>query len=247
MGNIIRTKKLEIRNVIIKPDNIVELIDIILDEFHTPSCNCKINDTDGIIYSTTNINELVNKKFLNKTKIEKIELSFIEENNNPYYVINKVNVVISKTIDFCYASDNQVVIESINESWLNNIYTKLFSDISRWEKQGGIRNYKFLIKSTVTLIILAVCILIAKFIIEKYYGVKNLTGVLIFIGLAFSGLSVLLSSTIFDHFLKFWPIVEIQNDQSHLNIEANKRIRLYQFISLIIIPFVLSILLEFFF
>ena len=252
-------KSASIRGVVITPQNIKELAQVVFNEYERDYAGADergrlylnlrftLNSADGVQYEDNNMSLFLDDGILNTRKIMSIELWYHSAKDDK---IISVGIFHSENPD----SSNVVRISGHDEGWVNGIFTKLQEVVGNFKVQTLLSFVQF---SLLGLLFVS-CFIIGSWMLAPVLGnlvtrVISFTGeaqksatigtiVLIFrsIGIALSMMGGFELAKKID---ALYPNVELLVGPQHRQVEAIRRRRLYGLLAIWIIPSVLAIAL----
>jgi hypothetical protein len=132
------------------------------------------------------------------------------------------------------------------EDWVNTIYQSIEDMIINWEPQNKwITKYYYLLGILLYVILFIIIIQIYSAINTILHLNSSIYSILSTKGLLISSLLFSLSATmiLLIEIKNLYPPIEFNFGPKHLQIEANKRNKIYTIMGIIIIPFIISLII----
>lgn len=250
-------KRLKISEVVIKPENIREISEIVYKEYSQDlkkdqniSVEFILKSSDNTQYESGDINIFSEGGILDSRRIIAIDMRYYNYSEDKRISIDLEHAT-SK-----WGGGNEVIISGRDEIWANGILKLIESSISDWKKQEN-RPYKYKLPLTIIfaigigllylnfLDIIFSYVIVTTSISPKPQWAIELRPIILLIYYS-SGFFVGYwpASYIVDKICKLYPYVEFILGPEHSHMEKKRRANLYKIVSLGVIPLVISLIIE---
>lgn len=210
------------------------------------SKSLKIKACDGSVYVGQSEEILASGGILDTKQISTIDFNFLDNNHKSSLSINLRHTTSDNW--------NEVTVQGIDSLWVNGIIQKIENFLDSIERQTTwFKNYSLLIAIFITVCIaLVTSALILNFLIllnqifpSESDSIKiSIQSIRVMTFFMMLGISSYPAIKIFEKIKELWPTVELQTGQDYLQVNKQKRNKIWLIFSLIIIPTVLTILAE---
>ena len=250
-------KKLKISEVIIKPENIREIAEIVYKEYSQDleknqhlSLKFILKSYDNTQYESEDMDIFSDGGILDSRRIIAIEM----ECHN-YSKDKRLFIDLEHTAGK-WSRGNEVMISGCDEMWANGVLKSIENSVSNWKKQ---ETWPYKYKWPLTIIfaigigllylnlsdfIFSYVIVISPMSPKPQWAIEFRP---LFIFSYYSTgfiLGLWPASSIVDKICKLYPCVEFILGPEHFHIEEKRRAKLYKTISMGVIPLVISIIIE---
>ena len=250
-------KKLKISKVIIKPENIREIAEIVYKEYsqdleknqHT-SLKFILKSYDNTQYESEDMDIFSDGGILDSRRIIAIEMEY-----HNYSKDKRLFIDLEHTTGK-WNRGNEVIISGCDEIWANGVLKSIENSVSNWKKQET-WPYKYKWPLTIIFAIgigllylnllefIMSYVVVSPPMLPKPQWAIELRPLLIFIYYSTGFiLGLWPASSIVDKICKLYPCVEFILGPEHFHIEEKRRAKLYKTISMGVIPLVISIIIE---
>jgi len=238
---MIVSKKLNITNLIIKTDNIRELAQKIYEEYEKDadsdkSINFILRGVDGTQYESDNKEIFSHNGILDTRRIIEIEMRYSNYTND-----KRIYIQLSHTVED-YEWANYISVSGPDELWVNGVIKSFEDIISNWEKQVN-WPHKY---SRLLIMVFAVGIGLsfALLALNLLYFISTDVIIQPSYYVAAIGLGMFPAFYIIDKLKELYPVVELRTGPEYTQVEVRKRKKLYTIILLVVIPLVISLIIE---
>ena len=250
-------KKLKISEVIIKPENIREIAEIVYKEYSQDleknqhlSLKFILKSYDNTQYESEDMDIFSDGGIIDSRRIIAIEMEY-----HNYSKDKRLFIDLEHTTGK-WSRGNEVIISGCDEIWANGVLKSIENSVSNWKKQ---ETWPYRYKWPLTIIFaIGIGLLylnILDFIFSYVIVISPMSPkpqwaigfhplfIFIYYSTGFMcGLGP--ASYIVDKICKLYPCVEFILGPEHFHIEEKRRAKLYKTISIGVIPLVISIIIE---
>ncbi|WP_321508133.1 hypothetical protein [uncultured Methanoregula sp.] len=238
----------EIKFKIITPENLIELIDIIYEDYEKnlnlfnekkeekePKFTITLLKSDGESNETREYKKLKEEKKLYNTNYEGIKVSYTEgkEENRIEFAIIAQRSYFRREI-FSDEWNNGIKISGKNEEWVRSKFDKINRIISNWKDQCKIFKECY---GIISILFIAFWCAIIGGVIYIFTTFFHLIETWWFFGVIGFIIAIFLGVTTSDKIAQYFPYVELLTGPNHLHYEDEKRKNIIFFILVIVIPF----------
>lgn len=244
MGDTMKiSKELKISGVVVKPANIRELAKKVYEEYGSDkesdgkNINFILRGIDGTQYESEDIEVFSDGGILDTRRIVAVEMTY-----SNYTDDKRISIKLEHDIKD-YGWRNVIFVSGPDEVWVNGVIKHFEDAIVNWEKQvNWPYKYSWLLTIIFAIGINFPCSNILNFIIHLIKPESSVTlGPLFF---SFFMVGLLLALYIVDKLKELYPVVELRIGPEHTQLEVKRRRKLYAVISIVVIPLVISLIIE---
>lgn len=232
------TKPLEISRVVISSENIREIARIVQQAYdndmkqnQNPSVEYILKSDDNTQYQSSDSNIFAETGILDTRRIVSIEMNYHCEERRIWIDLNHTTSSYSS---------NKITISGGDEMWVNGVIKSLESALSNWDRQ---RDWPHRFEWPLILILIIgtwwMVFSLAKLLPSKTAMDENLYLVIFPFSVGFSYVAL----RIVERIRNLYPYVEFKMGPTHLRVEEKRRNKLYVFLTIIVLPFIISSIL----
>lgn len=252
-------RRLEIRKKVLTKTNVLTLAYVFFHEYQSSSDlgnNCSISFqlacNDGTSYESDCLDLFEDGGVIDIKRSNSIDFTFHDHTLKHY---------ISLTISHGGGYRNNLTVQGFDSNWVNGVFTKIKEKIDSFKPQDNwlLNHEKFVLHSSALGIGAIVYFIVWLVVYRHLEPIKNPTGLLkdiktiflnnpwfFYVYPIFSywiyGISWALQ---FRRWLfSLWPDIEFDFGPEHFKLEKTRRVRIYIFASLVIIPLLLSLIYD---
>ena len=250
-------KKLKISEVIIKPENIREIAEIVYKEYSQDleknqhlSLKFILKSYDNTQYESEDMDIFSDGGIIDSRRIIAIEMEY-----HNYSKDKRLFIDLEHTTGK-WSRGNEVIISGCDEIWANGVLKSIENSVSNWKKQ---ETWPYRYKWPLTIIfaigigllylnlldfIMSYVIVIPPMSPKPQWAIEFRSLFIFIYYLTGCMCGLWPASYIVDKICKLYPCVEFILGPEHFHIEEKRRAKLYKTISIGVIPLVISIIIE---